>query len=104
VSIADLIDESHFSVRIQACPTCGQRFLSVFTETIDWQDGDDDQYWSVLPITMAEGQALDDQNAATSETQLPQLAPQRRSLSYDSPTGKAPRVYWHTGVVVHLHD
>ena len=32
----ELVDESHFHVMILACPSCEQRFLSVFTETIDW--------------------------------------------------------------------
>src|SRR5262245_42703618 len=38
--VADLVDESHFSVGIMACPDCAQRFVSVFTETIDWAHGD----------------------------------------------------------------
>jgi len=33
---AELIDESHVHVAILACGQCGQRFVSVFTETIDW--------------------------------------------------------------------
>jgi hypothetical protein len=33
--VQDLIDESHFHVMILACPHCSQRFVSVFTETID---------------------------------------------------------------------
>ena len=36
------------------CRRCDQRFLSVFTETIDWQDGEDPQQWAVLPITNEE--------------------------------------------------
>lgn len=39
--VAELIDESHFHVMILACPRCTQRFVSVFTETVDWADGDD---------------------------------------------------------------
>ena len=42
---AELIDESHFHVMILACPQCGQQFISVFTEMIDWINGDDAQYW-----------------------------------------------------------
>ncbi|MBM4090244.1 MAG: hypothetical protein FJ276_12605, partial [Planctomycetes bacterium] len=37
---ADLIDESHFHVMILACPRCSQRFVSIFTEMVDWADGD----------------------------------------------------------------
>ena len=39
-----LIDESHFSISILRCPECSQRFVSIFTELIDWEDGDDSQY------------------------------------------------------------
>src|ERR671932_749084 len=31
-----LVDESHFIVTILACPRCDQRYVSIFTETIDW--------------------------------------------------------------------
>ena len=41
--VAELIDDSHFHVMILACPCCTQRFVSIFTETIDWEDGDDPQ-------------------------------------------------------------
>ncbi len=52
--IADLVEESHFSLRLLACPACGQSFLKVFTELIDWQGGDDSQCWCLLPLTPEE--------------------------------------------------
>ncbi|MBI5210107.1 MAG: hypothetical protein HY927_09065 [Elusimicrobia bacterium] len=52
--IATLVDESHFDLRLVACPDCGQRFLWVFTELIDWQEGDDSQAWCLLPLTEPE--------------------------------------------------
>ena len=52
--VADLIDESHFHVMILACPSCAQRFVSMFTETIDWVNGDDPQDSTLLPVTEAE--------------------------------------------------
>src|ERR1700722_13185957 len=56
--VARLVDESHFMVSILACPACGQRCVSIFTETIDWTGGDDSQYVSVLPVTLQESKSL----------------------------------------------
>src|SRR5579862_2189069 len=79
----ELIDESHFHVTIRACPRCSQRFVSIFTETIDWADGDDPQYISMLPITPDEAAGLIRQNGDLTETMLNALGPHRRSLHYD---------------------
>ena len=35
---------------ILGCARCSQGFVSVFTKTIDWEDGDDPQFWTLLPI------------------------------------------------------
>ena len=56
--LAHLVDESHFDIQILECPQCGHRGVQVFTETIDWADGDDPQYWSVVPLTLAESEEL----------------------------------------------
>jgi hypothetical protein len=97
----DLIDESHFHAMILTCGGCGQRFLSVFTETIDWVDGEDPQYWTLLPIT--EGEAAD-LLRTPSEAMLHAIGPDRRSLLRDFPKGADPRVYWSTGMRVGPHD
>src|SRR5690554_2246946 len=41
--LARLAHDDHFRVALRRCNACGQRFLSVFTELIDWNDGDDSQ-------------------------------------------------------------
>jgi len=86
------IDESHFRVVLLACPRCSQRFVSVFTETVDWADGDDPQYWTVLPVTAAEVERLE--ASAITESALNALAPERRSLRRDHPKAANPRTYW----------
>ncbi|MGE5838866.1 MAG: hypothetical protein ACM34H_02955, partial [Deltaproteobacteria bacterium] len=48
---ARLIDESHFAVMISSCPKCRQRFVTVFTEMVDWADGEDPQFTTVIPVT-----------------------------------------------------
>jgi hypothetical protein len=102
--VADLIDESHFHVMTLACPLCSQRFVSVFTETIDWVDGEDPQYWTLMPITGAEAADLVRQQASLNETILNALGPGRRSLGRDFPKGDARRVFWGSGIYVGLHD
>lgn len=87
-----------------ACPACSQRFVSVFTETIDWADGEDPQYWTLLPITAAEAAVLARLCGALTETELNALGPTRRSLQRDHPKGAAPHSFWGTGIAVRWHD
>ncbi len=100
----DLIDESHFHVMIRACPSCSQRFVSVFTETIDWADGEDPQYWTLLPVTNEEASDLARPEISLTETTLNALGRGRRSLRYYHPKGGQSRSFWATGISVGPHD
>ena len=106
--VAELIDESHFHVMILACARCTQRFVSVFTETVDWADGDDPQYWTLLPITGAEAADVVQQGDSLTETKLHALGPGRRCLRCDhpkaNPKAAARRIFWGTGISVGPHD
>ncbi len=102
--VQELIDESHSHVMILACPRCTQRFVSVFTETIDWQDGDDSQYWTLLPITEREAAYLLQMGNLLTETKPDALGRGRRSLRRDYPKGALPRLFWGTGITVGPHD
>lgn len=94
----DLIDESHYHVMLLACESCSQRFVSVFTETIDWIDGDDSMYSTVLPVTALEADELTQQPALVIESQIYKLWPKRRSLRNDRPKGTTERSYWSVGL------
>lgn len=100
----DLIDESHFHVMIRACTSCSQQFVSIFTETIDWADGEDPQYWTLMPITREEAADLVWRGGSLSEATLDELGVGRRSLRRDHPKGEAPRSFWDTGILVGPHD
>lgn len=103
--VAELIDESHFHVMILECSDCRQRFLSVFTEMIDWMDGDDPQYWTLLPITETEAADLIEQRGSLAEAKLEALGNGRRSLRRAYPkAAAAPRVFWGSGLLVGFHD
>ena len=100
----DLIDESHFHVTIRLCHACSQRFVAVFTETIDWVDGDDPQYWTLLPITAEETAQLVERRGSLTATKLDALGSGRRCLQHDHPKGQAARSYWRSGISVGRHD
>jgi hypothetical protein len=99
-----LIDESHFHVMILECPRCSQRFLSVFTETIDWEDGDDSQYWTLLPLTEAEAAGMVNRGESLEESEIERLGPGRRCLRRSHPKGERAALSWGTGIFVGLHD
>ena len=100
----ELIDESHFHIMIRSCRVCSQRFVSVFTESIDWADGEDPQYWTILPITVPEARELTGRSGSLTENDLDSLAANRQSLRHDSPKGEVPRTFWATGILVGPHD
>ena len=102
--LKELIDESHFIVATLACPSCDQRYVSIFTELIDWQDGEDPQYWTLMPITKAEAEGLIQQETSLNEESLNALGPERRCLRRDHPKTGSPQVFWGRGILVGPHD
>lgn len=91
-----LVEEPHFSVRLSAC-RCGQRFVTVFMERIDWTGGEDDQTWLVLPLHAEDVTRLE----ACAEDALPRelasVGEGRRFLVRAFPTGGALDVWWREG-------
>lgn len=102
--LKELVDESHFIVALLACPRCEQRYVSIFTEMIDWADGNDPQCWILLPITEDEAEGLIEQGASLNEMRLNALGRRRRSLRRDHPKDGPPQVSWRTGILVGPHD
>jgi hypothetical protein len=43
-------DDSHFIRRLLRCKECGHLYFYEFYEEIDWQGGDDGQYWTWIPV------------------------------------------------------
>jgi hypothetical protein len=101
---AHLVDESHFDVSIRVCQRCSQRFVFLFTEMIDWVDGDDPQYVRLMPVTEMEAANLVKCDNLTIDRRLEMLGRGRRSLNHDHPKGVAPRSYWSQGISVGPHD
>ena len=98
---AELTDEPHYHVMLLACGVCGQWFISVMIETVDWAGGDDSQHWSLLPLTAYEAAKL---RHGVSDPELEALGRERRGLRRDHPAGGVARVFWDTGVATGPHD
>jgi hypothetical protein len=99
-----LVDESHFSVLLRSCSSCSQRFVSVFTEIVDWAEGEDPQFWTVLPITEKEATALraaDEQGVAL---QVYELGSDRRSLCHSFPKSGGAMNFWSKGIQERPHE
>jgi len=102
--ICTLVEEPHFSIRVTAC-ACGQRFATAFTECVDWQAGEDDQTWAVLPVSGDEVAELVIAPAGTLAGALAQLGPSRRHLLRRCPTGSSLEVCWRaSGFAIGPHD
>ena len=99
----ELVDESHYHVALMTCRACGQRFVSLFTEQIDWTGGEDPQYSTQLPLTADEAAALV-ADGAPSEAQINALDGPRRSLKRDFPKGGELTTTWGRGIWVGWHD
>jgi len=99
-----IVDDTHLIVSLLACEACGQKFLSIMTETIDWVDGDDPQHWVSIPVTPDEASKL----VAAGEKRLHQVLSDidhdRRSLHRDAPKGSVATSYWASGISIAWHD
>lgn len=99
VTIADLVNEPHDIIRIVSCPDCGQRYVAVTTEFVDWQDGDDPIYRSIVPVSVDESERMLAQGANVDLRLIESLGSSRRHLCTSWPKGEAQSVFWSEGIV-----
>jgi hypothetical protein len=92
-----LIDDSHFIVSLRSCLECRQNFVVVMAETIDWLDGDDPQFRTIVPLTEHETNSLSEIGADVVSL-LSKVALQRRALQNDAPKGRTQMIYWRVGI------
>jgi hypothetical protein len=91
-----LIDESHYDIAITAC-ACGQPFVRVFTERIDWVDGDDDQTSLLLPLRPPEVTALLGCPIGELRERVTQCSPGRRFVMHWHARGGPLLTEWRDG-------
>ena len=99
---ASVVDESHFIVRILACSACGQRFVTVTTEQIDWKDGEDPVQRILIPVTPAEAATIAAGHGSAAS--IAAIDQSRRSLVQDWPKGEAAKIFWSRGIWIGPHD
>ncbi len=99
------VDESHFMVTLRGCGECGQRFVHVFAEQIDWRDGEDPQWRALAPVSMAEAVGLAGLDAAALERAFSALSPPRPCLvSWWASDGEKSEYWAETPVPIMPHD
>ena len=91
---------------IERCESCGQHFLTLFCERVDWADSDDPQKWLAFPVSADEVRQLQAANVAADENILTTIvARQQRFLYHDMPKGAADVLEWKTGMLrIPAHD
>jgi hypothetical protein len=95
--VAELVERSHFGLSILECPTCNQHWIYIFTETIDWTDGDDALFLTLLPITKSESDELQAQRANVDTKRIEQIGLNRRYLQINHPTRAGKKTCWGYG-------
>lgn len=94
--LQSLVDESHYDIAITTCD-CGQHFVKVFTERIDWVHGEDDQTWLLLPVHPAEVQQLQQCPIPELRAMVTRFGEGRRFVVHWYPTGGALSTAWRDG-------
>lgn len=102
--LARWVDESHFNMRGLQCVHCSRKFISVFTESIDWINGDDGQSWTTAPVTADEFARVEALVPSSIEAALCVVPAERLSLRREYPAGGDARVNWTRGIAVGGHD
>ncbi len=104
--VAELADESHFMVNLRRCDGCGQHFLTMFCERVDWADGDDPQTRVMVPVSEDEAARLQNANIRANESAILNIVEtERRFLFHDMPKGPPERLEWRRGkLFIPAHD
>jgi hypothetical protein len=74
----ELVGESHFLVQLRRCVECGQQFVWIFGEAVDWKGGEDAQRREIVPVSGAEAKAAGTLNYPRSQPSASTSATSRR--------------------------
>jgi hypothetical protein len=105
-SVTQLADESHFMADIERCAVCGQLFVTLFCECVDWADSDDPATRIAAPISADEAEQLRWANVAADENAILRvISGPRRLLVHDMPKGADATIVWVTRpLYIPAHD
>ena len=103
--VNELVDDSHFMVSIVECPKCGQRWVRIMTELVDWGEGNDSQARVLAPLTPEEAKQLAGFGSQITEQLLTEVVSDRKHLVSSSPRSGGRGVGWIEGPLTILpHD
>src|SRR5206468_1624651 len=85
--------DHHFDVALSRCGACGQVFVDIFDEIVDWEGGDDAMDVWLVPVAPAEVQAIRHMKDLDL-TYLKSLGEGRRHMWWDRPTGGPAHAGW----------
>lgn len=98
-------DDSHFMVRLVECQSCFQRYLYVFTELIDWTDGDDSQSRSFTAVSRIEADTISQRGSKINGLEIMDLQLMGKTLWWVWPKGSKPDLHRSEGpLIVMPHD
>ena len=87
--IDTFVEESHWWRYLLKCRECGQLYFFEFSEEVDWEQGNDPQYTTYIPVETVE------EGAALSEISPMELLNQHPRLLKDFPkSASKPSVRW----------
>src|SRR5262245_36764531 len=89
----ELVGDSHFIVQLRRCAECGQQFVWIFGEAVDWDGGEDAQRREIVPLRGGEAESVDKLDYSA----IAALGRERRYLETDWPTAGPPTAQWSTG-------
>ena len=90
----ELVGESHFLVQLRRCEECGQQFVWIFGEAVEWEGDEDAQRREIVPVSGVEAEAA----GTLDYPSLAALGLGRRYLETEWPTDSADAsVEWSTG-------
>lgn len=85
-------DDSHLIRALMECPECGQNYYFEFYEVIDWDNGNDSQYHTYIPIE--DDAATIDALNQMSSMQLLSLSPRLQDDWGKDETKKPTQAVW----------
>lgn len=95
---AVLVDEPHLLISLRRCRDCAQPFVWIFTETVDWDAGNDRQRRLIVPLAASEAGALAEPDDEPDVRDLGALGEGRRYLVTDWPSDVAKtETFWGWG-------